>query len=105
MLIYSHVRDTLQANQQVSAELASPCITPLSILRLIFTSDKDTLINLYSRDKLVVNLDTRNLPTRHPYFPMNLMLAQYQTFRLEVKNLTASSLETCICFVWQEYFK
>ena len=105
MLIYSHVRDTIEANERVSVEMASPCITPRSVLRLIFSPDRDTEINLYARGKCVINLNTTNLVTVDIHYPMNLMLAHYETFRLEVKNLTASLIETCICFVWQEWFK
>ncbi len=105
MLIYNHVRDMIDANERVSAEMVSPCITPRSVLRLIFTPDRDTEINLYSRGKQIINLETRHLITVDIHYPMNLMLARYETFRLEVINLTGSPLETCICFVWQEYFK
>lgn len=105
MLIYSHVRDMIEANERVSVDMVSPCITPRSVLRLIFTPDQDTEINLYARGKQIINLNTTNLVTVDIHYPMNLMLACYETFRLEVRNLTGTPLETCICFVWQEYFK
>lgn len=105
MIIYSHLRDTLEADQLVSVAITSPCVTPLSILRLIHTFDQDTEINLLFKNKCIFNYRSIHSPTEFIHFPLNLQLALYQSFRLEVRNLIASPTDTCICFVWQEYFK
>lgn len=105
MLIYSHVRDTLEGDQVVSVEMLSPCITPLSVLRLIQIPNQETDINLWVRDKCIFNFINEKIPGRFVFFPMNLILALYQSFRLEVKNQKSSPTDTVICFVWEEYFK
>lgn len=101
MIIYSHLRDTLIADQVARVAIASPCPTPSTILRLIQTPDQDTEIRIWYKGKCFYHYRSTHFPTEFMFFPMNLKIALHETMILEVINLRSEDTDTCICFIWE----